>query len=256
MREWAECEWPRLKVLITPVTTAWGTVTLSGPKARSILSRAGTDVDLSPGAFPHMTFRAGMLANMSVRICRVSFTGEVSYEINVPADETAVLWQALWEAGSIEGIAAQGLHSLNVLRTEKGYLHIGADTDATTTPLDLGWDSVIQRKPADFVGRRALVLPEYRRPDRLHLVGLATVDPHACLINGAHLIHPSIRRSEGYVTSACFSPTLERSVAVARLERGRERMGEELLAYDQGTTTSVRVVNPTFYDPENLRLQG
>jgi sarcosine oxidase subunit alpha len=256
MREWAECEWPRLKVLITPVTTAWGTVTLSGPRARAILSRLGTDIDLGPGAFPHMTFRAGMLANISVRICRVSFTGEVSYEINVPANKTAVLWRALREAGAIEGVTAQGVEALNVLRTEKGYLHIGADTDATTTPLDLGWDSVIQRKPGDFVGRRALVLPEYQRPDRLHLVGLATIDPHARLINGAHLIHPSVRRSEGYVTSACFSPTLQHSVALARLERGRQRMGEELLAYDQGITTPVRVVNPAFYDPENLRLQG
>jgi sarcosine oxidase subunit alpha len=257
MREWSECEWPRLKVLITPVTPAWGTVTLSGPKARSILTRVGTDIDLGPGAFPHMTFREGVLANISARICRVSFTGEVSYEINVRVTETPALWQALQEGGTAEGVTAHGVEALNVLRTEKGYLHIGADTDATTTPLDLGWESVIERKRGDFIGRRALVLPEYQRADRLHLVGLATVDPSARLVNGAHLIHPHLRRSEGYLTSACFSPTLDRYLALARLERGRQRMGEEeLLAYDQGITTAVRVVRPTFYDPENLRLQG
>jgi len=256
MREWAECEWPRLKVLITRITTAWGTVTLSGPKARDTLLRAGTDVDLSPQAFPHMTFRLGSIARIPARIYRVSFTGEVSYEINVPADRTRELWHALQNAGAQDHVRAYGIDALNALRTEKGYLHIGADTDATTTPLDLGWGPLIERKPADFIGRRALAIAEYQRPERLHLVGIVAADPRAPLLAGAHLLQSSAGRSEGYLTSACFSPTLGYAVALARLERGRKRLSANLLAYDQGRTTPVRVVSPAFYDPENLRLSG
>lgn len=256
MREWAECEWPRLKVLVTPVTTAWGTVTLSGPRARSILTRVATSVDLGKDTFPHMSFREGQVDGIPARIHRVSFTGEVSYEINVPADQTPAVWRSLQAAGAADGLRPYGIDALNALRTEKGYLHIGADTDATTTPLDLGWGTVIERKPRDFIGRGALSLPEYQRPDRLQLVGLEPLDPGGAWRNGAHLVRPGVRRSEGYITSSCLSPTLGHAVALARLEGGRARMGEELLAYDQGVTTRVRVVKPVFYDTEGLRLQA
>jgi sarcosine oxidase, subunit alpha len=257
MREWAECEWPALNVIVTPVTTAWGSVTLSGPKARAILKRAGTSIDIRPEAFPHMTFRSGDVAGVPARVYRVSFTGEVSFEINVPARQTATLWRALLAAGRTDGLLPYGVDALNVLRTEKGYLHIGVDTDATTTALDLGWGALIERKAGDFIGRSALALAEYQRPDRLQLVGLAPLAPHGRLVAGAHLIPDrDRRRSEGYVTSACGPLTLANAVALARLERGRERLGEVLLAYDQGATTPVRVVEPTFYDPKNLLLQG
>jgi sarcosine oxidase subunit alpha len=186
----------------------------------------------------------------------VGFTGEVSYEINVPADQTPTVWRALQTAGASEGLRPYGIDALNALRTEKGYLHVGADTDTTTTPLDLGWGTAIERKQQDFIGRSALSLPEYQRPDRLQLVGLVPLDAGVVLRNGAHLIREAVRRSEGYVTSACLSPTLGQSVALARLEGGRARMGEELLAYDQGSTTRVRVVKPLFYDTEGLRLQA
>ena len=256
MREWAECEWQRLKVLITPVTTAWGTVTLSGPKARSVLTRVATNVDLGKGAFPHMTFREGRVAGMPARIHRVSFTGELTYEINISADQTPTVWRSLQAAGASDDLRPYGIDALNALRTEKGYLHIGADTDTTTTPLDLGWGTAIERKSQDCIGRGALSLPEYQRPDRLQLVGLVPLDPGAALLNGAHLVRSAVRRSEGYITSACLSPTLGQSVALARLEGGRARMGEELLAFDQGSTTRVRVVKPVFYDTEGLRLQS
>ena len=251
MREWAECEWPRLRVLITPVTTAWGTVALSGPGSRDILERVTTGVDL--GAFPHMSFREGLVAGTPARIHRISFTGEVSYEINVPADQTSRLWRAVQAAGAPYGLSPYGIEALNVLRMEKGYILVGADTDSTTTALDIGWGAAIERKSQDFIGRRALALPEYQRADRLQLVGVVGIDAKRPLANGAHLIRGSARRSEGYLTSACFSPTLGHCIALARLERGRTRMNEELLAYDQGATTRVRIVKPIFYDPENLR---
>ncbi len=256
MREWAECEWPRLRVLITPVTTAWGTVTLAGPKSRDILTRVTTGADLTKESFPHMSFREGWVDGVPARIHRVSFTGEVSYEISVPADQTVRLWRALQSAGAPDGLQPYGIDALDVMRTEKGYILVGADTDSTTTALDIGWGAVVERKSQDFIGRRALVLPEYQRADRLQLVGVVSVDPKEPLINGAHLIRGSVARSEGYLTSARFSPTLGYAVALARLEGGMARVNEELLAYDQGATTRVRVVKPIFYDVANLRAHA
>jgi sarcosine oxidase, subunit alpha len=256
MREWAECEWPSLRVIVTPVTTGWGSITVSGPVARAVVAGAGTDVDLSPAALPHMSIRTGSVGGLEARICRVSFTGEPSYEIYVPADRTAALWQALEAAGEPHGLRPYGVDALNVLRTEKGYLHIGAETDATTTALDLGWAPLIERKSGDFIGKGALSLAEYRRADRLHLVGVVGVDPRTRLATGAHLVRSKSGPSEGYLTTACFSPTLGYAIALARLERGRQRMGEELLAFDQGAVAPVRVVDPMFYDSDNTRLNG
>jgi sarcosine oxidase subunit alpha len=254
LREWAHCEWPQLEVLITPVTTIWGSITLSGPKARSVLQRAAPGLDLDPERFPHLSYRAGDIAQQAARICRVSFTGEVSYEINVAADFAESVWERLLDAGQPDHIQPYGIDALNTLRTEKGYLHVGADTDATTTPLDLGWGPLIDRKKEDFVGRSALGLAEYHRSDRLHLVGVRANDPRAPMLAGAHLLGSERGRSEGYLTSACFSPTLGCFIALARLERGREREGAELWVYDQGKTTQARVVPLTFHDPRNLRL--
>jgi sarcosine oxidase, subunit alpha len=254
LREWAQCEWPQLEVLITPVTTTWGSITISGPKARAVLQRAAPGLDLDYERFPHMSHRAGDVAQQAARICRVSFTGEVSYEINVAADSVERVWRRLLDAGQPDHIQPYGIDALNILRTEKGYLHVGADTDATTTPLDLGWGPLIDRKEEDFIGRSALGLAEYRRTERLHLVGIQATDPRAPLLAGAHLLGSGRGRSEGYVTSACFSPTLGSFIALARLERGREREGAELWVYDQGNSTPARVVPPTLYDPRNLRL--
>jgi sarcosine oxidase subunit alpha len=204
-----------------------------------------------------MSFRQGVVADIAARICRVSFTGEVGFEINVPARQTSALWKALMEAGNLEGgMRPYGLDALNVMRTEKGYLHIGVDTDTATTPLDLGWGPAIERKPNDFIGRRALALAELQRRDRLQLIGLVPIEPQRGLIAGAHLLRAPKCRSEGYLTSVCSPFTLEHSVGLGRLERGRERLGEELVAYDHGSTTAVRVVEPVFFDPKNLRLQG
>jgi sarcosine oxidase subunit alpha len=256
MREWAECEWPQLEVLITPLTTAWGSITVSGPRARNVLKRAGTDIDVAVDAFPHMTLRVGEAAGSPARIYRVSFTGEVSYEINVASNRAAGLWNALAEAGASDEIQPYGIDALNIMRTEKGYLHVGADTDSTTTPLDLGWGALIERKSGDFVGRGALALPEYRRANRLQLIGVQAEDEQTPLQSGAHLINSPGSRSEGYVTSSYFSPTLGCAVALGRLEGGLKRIGERMLAYDQGSTVPVRVVKPVFYDPDNTRLRA
>jgi sarcosine oxidase subunit alpha len=177
LEEWHQCEWPHLRVAITPVTEQWATLSLAGPEARAILARIPGDVDLSPTAFPHLSVRQGRLLNSPARIYRVSFTGELSYEINVPADVGPVLWQRLLSEGADAGLEPVGLDAIMQLRLEKGFLHVGADTDGTTVPDDVGWGKAASSKTADFIGQRSLTLPENRRADRLQLVGLAPVEP-------------------------------------------------------------------------------
>jgi sarcosine oxidase subunit alpha len=150
--EWLQCEWPDLEVVVAPVTTAWSVLTLSGPHARRVLAAAGTDVNLDPIAFPHMSFRVGEVAGLACRVLRVSFTGEVSYEINAPTSRAPELWDRLTAAGAAHGLEPVGVDAWMLLRTEKGYLHVGADTDGSTAPQDVGWGRVLKRD-GDFVGR-------------------------------------------------------------------------------------------------------
>jgi sarcosine oxidase subunit alpha len=173
LEEWHQCEWPELKVAITPVTEQWATVSLAGPAARAILSELPTDVDLSNAAFPHLAMREGRLMGLPARMYRVSFTGELTYEINVPSDSGPHLWERLLTAGAAEGLQPIGMDTLMLLRLEKGFLHVGSDTDGTTVPDDVGWGKVAANKARDYIGKRSLALPEHVRPDRLQLVGLA-----------------------------------------------------------------------------------
>ena len=253
--EWRQCEWPDLDVVVTPVTTQWATVALAGPQARAILGRLGTDIDLSAAAFPHLHVRTGTLAGMPVRLYRVSFSGELGYEINVPARQGAALWRALEQAGSDAGLTPYGTEALLLLRLEKGFLHVGLDTDGTTSPADVGWGEVALKKPADYVGKRSLTRPENLRTDRLQLVGLTGEDD--LLIPGAHLRFDGTHEgSDGWVTSAAFSPTLGKRVALALLRGGRARIGQSVTLLDFGRTGRAQVVPTPFYDPKGARLHG
>ena len=254
MEEWLQCEWTHLRVLIAPVTTDWAVINLAGPNASKVLDEAGCSFDPSPSAFPHMTFRLGEVAKIPARVFRVSFSGEVSYEINVPSDQAPQAWDALFAAGGPYGLEPFGVESLMRLRVEKGFLHVGSDTDGTTLPADVGWTKVVDRK-VDFIGKRSLLWAHARSPDRLQFVGLEPLDRDFSPKVGAHL-RPldGGRPTVGFVTSAGYSPTLERGVALGLLEGGRARMGEELeLA---GAGRRVRVVAPAAYDPEGARLNG
>src|SRR6202008_3982323 len=148
------------------------TVTLAGPRARELLASLDCDIDLAPPAFGHLRVRAGRLEGHECGILRVSFSGERSYEINVPADAATDLWRKLLAAGRALDIAPFGLEALMTMRIEKGFLHVGRDTDGTTVPDDLGFGGAVSRKTVDFIGRRSLSLPENRRADRLQFVGL------------------------------------------------------------------------------------
>ena len=256
LEEWLQCEFVDYDVLVAPVTTSWSVVTLTGPRARVLLAAAGTSFPLEAEAFPHMSFQAGTIAGIAARVMRVSYTGETSYEINVPNGRAGELWDVMMRHGAGYGLAPVGIDAWNLLRLEKGYLHIGADTDGTTTPLNVGWDHIMRRK-ADFAGKRSLMLPLHQDPARLQLVGLTT-DGKEPLPIGAHLARGAGkgRASDGFVTSSVFSPVFGKGVALALVHGGSARLGETVVLEHAGRRLSATIVNPTLYDPEGARLNG
>ena len=184
-------------------------------------------------------------------------SGEQSFELSVPADRATEFFDRIWEAGQPYGMGLFGAESLMVLRLEKGFLHVGADTDGTTNPLDIGFGRIVANKQGDFIGARSLKRPEDRRTDRRQLVGFE-VEEDATVLPGAHIVTGSGagRRSEGFATSACLSPALGKTVGLGLLERGFERMGETIQLYDDGRVVSARIVNPCFYDPDGERMRA
>ena len=253
MDEWLQCEWPHLDVIVAPVTTAWGVLTLTGPKARAILASLGTDIDLDPAALPHMSFALGTVGGIPARVMRVSFTGEASFEISVPASRTAALWDALLAAGSIYGLTPVGIDAWMILRTEKGYMHVGVDTDGTSTALDVGWAHVL-RKKNEFIGKRSMQRSHDSRGDRQHFVGFSIAPGEPPLPVGAHAIGPD--GWEGNVTSSGYSSSLGRGVALGRLRGGRARKGETVTFDTISGRRAATVCDPGGFDPTNERLNG
>ncbi|MDX1380827.1 MAG: glycine cleavage T C-terminal barrel domain-containing protein, partial [Xanthomonadales bacterium] len=259
MEEWLQCEWRDLRVLVDDVTTQWACFTVAGPQARETLLALGTDIDLSAAALPHMAAAQGTVAGLPARIVRVSFSGETSFEISVPARRGAAFLDAVLEAGRAFDITPYGIEALMVLRLEKGYLHVGSDTDGSSTPDDVGWGEVARRKDRDYLGRRSLFRDGNLDPDRKQLVGLELLDPARAMRPGAHLLIGENRTppapTDGWITSAAFSPTLGRNVALGLVSGGRRRLGETLTACDEAQRYAVKVVSPVFYDPENQQLR-
>lgn len=256
LEEWLQCEWVALRVLVTDVTTQWATFMLSGPRARAVLAQLPCDIDLSVAAFAQMQFRSGSLCGVPVRILRASFTGEVSFEISVPAACGQSLWEVLLAAGASHGVTPFGIESLMVLRTEKGFLHVGSDTDGNTMPQDLGWGGAIGKKPGDFIGRRSLALEVGQDPKRLQFTGIALQDEFATTVSGAHVLTEDGKGSAGYVTAACFSPTLGRTVALGIVAGARVRLGATVSVYYESRAQPARLVAPCQVDPEGARLQA
>jgi sarcosine oxidase subunit alpha len=255
--EWLQCEYPHLKVLITPVTARWGNVTVAGPRAWAWLAALGFDAALAPQAMAHMTIRESRWEDIPLRVLRASFSGELGYEINLPADHVRTLLERLWaRSAEFDGVL-YGIEALEILRTEKGYIHIGTDTDGTTLPGDLGFGRAIERKAANFVGRRSLLRPAARDPNRFTLVALAPVDGRTRLPVGAQIADlPPPTTTEGHVTSSYWSPTLNAPVALGMLARGAERLGERVRVHYLGRTIEAQVVKAPFVDPTGTRLHG
>jgi sarcosine oxidase subunit alpha len=256
LEEWRQCEWPDFEVFVTPVTTQWAAFAVAGPRARQLLARFRTDIAFDWRSMPHMSLREGRFAGAPARLYRVSFSGELGYEINVPACCGAALWTELLKAGADFGVTPYGVETVLLLRLEKGYLHVGVDTDGTTAPADVGWGEAARKRKSDFIGKRSLARSDNQRADRLQLVGLTDADP-SILTAGAHLRLPGTAAgSDGWVTSAAHSPALGKTIALALLRGGRARLGEKVALHDLGRTCDATVVSPTFLDPEGKRLHA
>ena len=255
-----QCEWPDWEVYVTDVTAQWASITLAGPKARRVLANVGTDIDLTPATFPHMSMREGHVAGVPARILRVSLTGEACFEVNVPAGYGHAVCEALMAAGEPEGIMPVGVDAPDILRTEKGYIQPGQDTDTDTTPYDLGMGWIVSKNKPNFIGKRSLERPFFHQR-RKQLVGLLTEKPDEVIPVGCHIV-PCPRAAPhgsahiGFVTSSCYSYTLDRSIALALLEEGRERVGDTVELFLGDKTTRAQVAQPKFYDPDGARLHG
>jgi sarcosine oxidase subunit alpha len=265
MEDYLQTEWSDLQVWLTSTTEQWAVIALQGPNARSILSGLVEGVDLSPLALPHMGVAEGRICGVPMRLFRVSFTGELGFEINVPADFGRSVWEAVWAAGQAHGLTAYGTETMHVLRAEKGFIVVGQDSDGTATPDDLGLGWAIGKAKPDFVGKRSLARPSMANPARKQLVGLLTADPNVVLEEGAQIVLTPNQAPPmqliGHVTSSYYSATLGRSIAMAMVSGGRARMGETLYSpvpNPQGFNAAipVQVVSPVFYDVEGARVNG
>jgi sarcosine oxidase, subunit alpha len=259
MEDYLQTEWPELSVWLTSTTEQWAVIAVQGPNARAVLAPL-TDIDLSPAALAHMSVATGRFCGVPARLFRVSFTGELGYEVNVPADFGAAVWEAIWDAGQAHGMTAYGTETMHVLRAEKGYIIVGQDTDGTVTPDDAGLAWAIGRSKPDFVGKRSLQRPAMAAPGRRQLVGLLTADPSVVLEEGAQVMAlPGARapsRPLGHVTSSYYSAALKRSIALALVSGGRARKGQTLYVAGARSDTPVQVSTPVFYDPEGKRIHA
>ena len=257
MEEWLQTEWWDWKVYVANLTEQYAQVGVVGPKARDVLEKLG-GLDVSKEALGFMEYAEGRLGAFDVRVFRISFSGELSYEIAVPAGQGLAFWQALCAAGEEFGIMPYGTEALHVMRAEKGFIMIGDETDGTVIPQDLGLDWAISKKKSDFLGKRAQERSHMVDPDRWKLVGLETLDG-SVLPDGAYAVGEGAnangqRNTIGRVTSTYFSPTLNRGIAMGLVAQGPERMGEILNFPDlSGNEVKVKLVDPVFYDKNGDR---
>ncbi|MGW0706109.1 sarcosine oxidase subunit alpha family protein [Streptomyces sp. NPDC002643] len=261
MEEWAQTEWPDLRVHCTSVTEQWATVALVGPRSRAVLGSLAPQLAVENDDFPFMAWRETQVAGIDARVCRISFSGELAFEINVSPWQAVALWEAVYEAGAPYGITPYGTETMHVLRAEKGYPIIGQDTDGTVTPQDLGMSWVVSKKKPDFIGKRSYARADTSRPDRKHLVGLLPEDPGAFLPEGTHLVADSELPAPpvpmlGHVTSSYRSAALGRTFALALVKGGRDRIGERLYAPVGDRLVPVTVASPVLFDPEGARRDG
>lgn len=260
--EWLEIyhqtEWPELKVYFTSVTDHWATMTLSGPNSRKLLAEV-TDIDLDKDAFPFMSWKEGKVGGVPARVFRISFTGELSYEVNVQADYALGVWEQLIEAGKKYGLTPYGTETMHVLRAEKGFIIVGQDTDGSVTPDDLGMGWCVGRtKPFSWIGWRGMNREDCLKENRKQLIGLKPLDPNKVLPEGAQLVfdpkQPIPMTMVGHVTSSYMSAAMGYSFAMALVRGGLSRIGERVFApLADGSVIEAEIVSPVFYDPKGDR---
>ncbi|SDI61727.1 sarcosine oxidase subunit alpha [Salipiger marinus] len=258
MEDYLQTEWPDLQVWLTSTTEHWATIALNGPNAAKLLAPLVDGVELTEAAFPHMSCVDCTVAGMPARLFRVSFTGEIGFEVNVPAPMGRRLWQILWDAGQPYDICAYGTETMHVLRAEKGYIIVGQDTDGTVTPHDAGLSWAVGKAKPDFVGKRGLARPDLTAKGRKQLVGLLTED-QSRLEEGAQIVfdpnQPLPMKMVGHVTSSYHSDAAGRPIALALVEGGQDRMGETVHIPMHDRVIAAKITGMVFVDPENARLK-
>ena len=254
MEEWLQTEWWDWNVYVANVTEQYAQVAVVGPKARKALEALG-GMDLSADAFGFMEWQDGSLGGFDVRAYRISFSGELSYEIAVPASQGQAFWDALMAVGADLGVMPYGTECLHILRAEKGFIMIGDETDGTVIPQDLGLNWAISKKKTDFLGKRAQQREHMVSDQRWKLVGLETIDK-STLPDGAYAVGEGTNANGqrvmiGRVTSSYHSPNLERGIAMGLVLHGPDRMGEVItFPGTDGKDYEAKIVSPVFYDPE------
>jgi len=254
----AQVHWPELRVRVVSVTDSWAQMALAGPRSRALL-QAICDADLSNQAFAHMSARAVTLmgGRVAARLFRLSYSGELAYEIATPAGEGELVAEALCAAGA----SPYGLEAMGVLRIEKGHVTHN-EINGTVTPGDLGMGRMVSPTKADFIGRRMLAREGLQAPDRPRLVGLLPLDPQAPLRAGAHVLREGdaarLENDQGHITSSCYSPHLNSHIALALVTRGEARHGETVQVWNalMNEYARARIVAPVFVDPAQERLHG
>ena len=260
MEDYLQTEFPHLNVWLTSISEQWSVVAVQGPKSRDIIAPFVEGIDISDEAMPHMSVREGRFCGVPARLFRMSFSGERGFEVNVPADYGEAVWEALWAEGQKHGACAYGTETMHVLRAEKGYIIVGQDTDGTVTVDDAGLNWAIGKKKTDFVGIRGMKRPDLVAKGRKQLVGLKTKDPKVVLEEGAQIVadpnQPIPMRMLGHVTSSYWSENCGRSIALALVAGGHERMGETLYVPMPSGVIEVEVCGMVFFDEKGEHLNG
>jgi sarcosine oxidase subunit alpha len=260
MEDFRQTEWPDLNVWLTSTTEQWAVIAVQGPNSRRVLEPLIEVIDLSAGALPHMGVARGRICGVPLLLFRVSFTGELGFEVNVPADYGAAVWEEIYAAGQAHGMVEYGTEAMHVLRAEKGYIIVGQDTDGTVTPDDAGLSWAVGKNKPDFVGKRSLERASMKALDRKQLVGLRTRAAGTVLEEGAQIAAKAAQKPPmeliGHVTSSYYSSVLGYPIALALIAGGRARIGQRLYVPMPGGDIEVEVTSPVFYDPTGARING
>lgn len=255
-----QCEWRDLQVYLTEVTEQWANICVCGPRAREVLAETGTDIDLGKEAFPFMAIRAGKVGGFAARVARVSYTGELSFEVNVRARDGLAMWEAVMEAGKKYDITPVGSETSLLLRLEKGFIAAWAEGDGYANLYDAGMDRVIDNTKPDFIGKRALEHARTSGGDRPHIVGLVPEDRNFVPPDGAPLVEPGetdeAKKMLGHVTAGGYSPNLGHAIALAQLKNGRDRLGETVTISTAGRNVLAEVTGSVFIDPAGQRMRS
>jgi sarcosine oxidase subunit alpha len=258
MERWLQTEWPEMEVFLTSVTDHWATAAVVGPNSRKVVSAICDCIEFSAEAFPFMGSRVGKIGDVDCRVNRISFSGELAYEVNVPANYGRFMWDKLMAAGVKYDITPYGTETMHVLRAEKGYVIVGQDSDGSVTVDDLGMGWAVSKTKADFIGKRSLTRPDTARRDRKQLIGLLTEQADDVLPEGAQLVdNPGAATPVpmvGHVSSSYYSACCGHSIAMALVKNGRQRMGDTVYApLSDGRVIKATITEPLFYDKKGAK---